>query len=68
MSQPEEPTFHALAGLTVGFGKGRPDLVLVEVRTLTGPLRFSMTGPQAAVLAEALREHAEKASPDRGAN
>jgi hypothetical protein len=61
-------TFRAVAGLRIAYPSDRPDLLLVELKTLYGPVRLSLTRGVAIRLAEEIAKAAEKLTPDRGAN
>jgi hypothetical protein len=64
----DEPDFRAVAGLKIAIPKERPDLLLVEIKTLQGPLRFSMPKGVALKVARSIAEEAEKLAADRSAS
>lgn len=66
--QPADPDFRAVAGLRIAIAPDRPDLLLVELKTLQGPLRFSMPKGVALRVAKSIAEEAEKLAPDRSAS
>jgi len=63
-----EPEFRAVAGIVLRIPADRPDLLLVELKTLQGPLRFSMTLGIALKVADLIDEKAKLLTPDRSAN
>ena len=63
-----EPQFRAVAGIVTRIPPDRPDLLLVELKTLQGPLRFSMPKSIALKVAQTIATSAEKVAPDRNAN
>ena len=44
---------------------GRPDVMLVEIKTLYGPVRLSMPRSIALKVGRSIAEEAEKLAPDR---
>jgi hypothetical protein len=59
--------FRAVANLRVAYPRDRPDLLLVELGTLQGPVRLSLTKGIAVRLAEEIAKAAQKLAPDRSA-
>jgi len=63
-----KPEFPAVAGYVLGIPPDRPDLLLIQLKTLYGPVGFAMTKGAAKQLAAAIAEKAEELTTDRGAN
>ena len=61
---PPEPEWRGVSGLRIVIPNGRPDVMLVEIKTLYGPVRLSMPRSIALRVAEAIAEEAEKLAPD----
>lgn len=64
----QKPRFPAVAGYILDIPPGRPDLLLVQLKTLYGPIGFALTKGAAKQLAAAIAEKAEELTPDRAAN
>jgi hypothetical protein len=64
----EEHNFHAVAGFRIAVLQDRPDLLLLELKTLEGPFRLSMTREVAQRIAQEVAKMAETLAPDRSAN
>ncbi len=64
----DEPQFRAVAGIVLHIPPDRPDLLLVELKTLQGPLRFSMPKGIALKVAEHIEEKAKLLTADRSSN
>lgn len=64
----QEPQFRAVAGLRIAVPKDRPDLMLLEIKTLQGPVGLSMTKGMPLKFAKSIEEEAQKLAPDRSAN
>jgi hypothetical protein len=64
----DNPDFRAVAGIVLRIPADRPDLLLVELKTIQGPLRFSMPKGIALKVAASIAEKAEILAPDRSAN
>ena len=62
---PPEPDWRGVSGLRIVIPTGRPDVMLVEIKTLYGPVRLSMPRSIALKVAEAIAEEAEKLAPNR---
>jgi hypothetical protein len=62
---PPEPEWRGVSGLRIVIPAARPDVMLVEIKTLYGPVRLSMPRSIALKVAEAIAEEAEKLAPDR---
>jgi hypothetical protein len=63
-----DPDFRAVAGIVLTIPPDRPDVLLVELKTLQGPLRFAMTQGIALKVAECIEEKAKLLKPDRFAH
>ena len=61
----QKPEFSAVAGYRIGPADERPDLLLVEIKTLEGPLKFAMPKSIALAMARSIAEAATKLMPDR---
>jgi hypothetical protein len=64
----DDSTFRAVAGYVMGAAKDRPDLLLVEIKTLQGPMRLSLTKGVALKLAASIAQEGAKLAPDRSAH
>jgi hypothetical protein len=62
---PPEPEWRGVSGLRIVVPHARPDMILVEIKTLYGPIRLSMPRSIALKVAEAIAEEAQKLAPDR---
>jgi hypothetical protein len=63
-----DPDFRAVAGIRLTIPSDRPDLLLVELKTLQGPLRFAMPQSIALAVARQIEDKAKLLKPDRSAN
>jgi hypothetical protein len=61
---PPEPEWRGVSGLRIIIPYGRPDVMLVEIKTLYGPIRLSMPRSIALKVAQSIGEEAEKLAPD----
>ena len=61
---PPEPEWRGVSGLRIVIPAARPDVMLVEIKTLYGPVRLSMPRSIALKVAEAIAEEAKKLAPD----
>jgi len=57
--------YFPLNGANFAIPNDRPDLMLVELKTTQGPMRFSMSEETALGLSRSIAEEAEKLSPAR---
>jgi len=62
---PPEPEWRGVSGLRIVVPHGRPDVMLVEIKTLYGPVRLSMPRSIALKVGRSIAEEAEKLAPDR---
>ena len=62
---PPEPEWRGVSGLRIVIPHGRPDVMLVEIKTLYGPIRLSMPRSIALKVGRSIAEEAEKLAPDR---
>jgi len=62
---PSEPEWRGVSGLRIVIPHGRPDVMLVEIKTLYGPVRLSMPRSIALKVGRSIAEEAEKLAPDR---
>jgi hypothetical protein len=62
---PPEPEWRGVSGLRIVIPHGRPDVMLVEIKTLYGPVRLSMPRSIALKVGRSIAEEAEKLAPDR---
>jgi hypothetical protein len=60
---PPEPEWRGVSGLRIIIPHGRPDVMLVEVETLYGPVRLSMPKSVALVVGQSITAEAEKLAP-----
>ncbi len=60
--------YFPITGANFAIPDDRPDLMLVELRTAQGPMRFSMSKETALGFSLSIAEEAKKLSPDRAAN
>jgi hypothetical protein len=66
MAEEERGTaYFPLNGAQFAIPNDRPDLMLVELKTAQGPLRFSMSKMTALGFARSIAEEAEKLAPDQ---
>ena len=61
---PPEPEWRGVSGLRIVIPASRPDVMLIEIKTLYGPVRLSMPRSIALKVAEAIAEEAKKLAPD----
>jgi hypothetical protein len=61
---PPEPEWRGVSGLRIVIPTARPDVMLVEIKTLYGPVRLSMPRSIALKVAESIAREAEKLAPD----
>ena len=61
---PPEPEWRGVSGLRIVIPHLRPNLLLVEIKTLYGPVRLSMPKSIALQVAHAIAEEAAKLAPD----
>ena len=62
---PPEPEWRGVSGLRIVIPTARPDVMLVEIKTLYGPVRLSMPRSIALKVAESIAKEAEQLAPDR---
>ena len=58
------PEWLGVAGLRIVIPHGRPDVMLVEIKTLSGPVRLSMPKSIALTVGQSIVQEAEKLAPD----
>jgi hypothetical protein len=68
MTESAKPHFRAVAGIRLTIPKERPDLLLIELKTLQGPLRFAMNRNIALEVASLIAEKAKLLTQDRSVN
>jgi hypothetical protein len=61
---PPEPEWRGVSGLRIVIPHGRPDVMLVEIKTLYGPVRLSMPKSVALTVGRSIADEAEKLAPD----
>jgi hypothetical protein len=61
---PPEPEWRGVLGLRIVIPHGRPDVMLVEIKTLHGPVRLSMPRSIALKVGRSIAEEAQKLAPD----
>jgi hypothetical protein len=61
---PPEPEWRGVSGLRIIIPHGRPDVMLVEIKTLYGPVRLSMPKSAALTVGRSITAEAEKLAPD----
>ena len=61
---PPEPEWRGVSGLQIIIPHGRPDVMLVEIKTLCGPVRLSMPKSAALTVGRSITAEAEKLAPD----
>ncbi|MHC4051387.1 hypothetical protein [Bradyrhizobium sp. 25ACV] len=65
MTEKEPPLeWHGVAGLRLIVPHGRPDVMLVEIKTISGPIRLSMPKSIALRVGRSILEEAEKLAPE----
>ena len=62
---PPEGDWRGVSGLRIIIPHGRPDVMLVEIKTLFGPVRLSMPKSVALRVGRSITEEAEKLAPTR---
>jgi hypothetical protein len=62
---PPEPEWRGVSGLRIVVPHGRPDVMLVEIKTLYGPVRLSIPQESIAKVGRSIAEEPEKLAPDR---
>ena len=62
------PDFRVVAGIQLNIPTDRPDLLLVELKTLQGPLRFAMNQHIALRVAALIEQKASQLVQDRAIN
>jgi hypothetical protein len=60
---PPEPEWRGVSGLRIIIPHGRPEVMLVEVETLYGPVRLSMPKSVALAVGQSITTEAEKLAP-----
>ncbi|MCG2630460.1 hypothetical protein L6654_27895 [Bradyrhizobium sp. WYCCWR 13023] len=58
------PEWSGVSGLRIVIPHGRPDVMLVEFKTLSGAVRLSMPKSIALRVGQSIVEEAEKLAPD----
>ncbi|MDA9506280.1 hypothetical protein XI09_16890 [Bradyrhizobium sp. CCBAU 11386] len=58
------PEWRGVSGLRIIIPHGRPDVMLVEIKTLSGPIRLSMPRSIALTVGRSIVQEAEKLAPD----
>jgi hypothetical protein len=58
------PEWRGVSGLRIVIPNSRPDVMLVEIKTLYGPVRLSMPQSIALRVGRSIVEEAEKLAPD----
>ena len=61
---PPEPEWRGVSGLHIVIPHSRPDVMLVEIKTLYGPVRLSMPKSVALTVGRSITDEAEKLAPD----
>ena len=61
---PPEPEWRGVSGLRIVIPHGRPDVMLVEIKTLYGSVRLSMLKSVALTVSRSIADEAEKLAPD----
>ena len=61
---PPEPEWRGVSGLRIVIPHNRPDVMLVEIKTLYGPVRLSMLKSVARTVGRSIADEAEKLAPD----
>ena len=61
---PPEPEWRGVSGLRIVIPHSRPDVMLVEIKTLYGPVRLSMLKSVALTVGRSIADEAEKLAPD----
>jgi hypothetical protein len=61
---PPEPEWRGVSGLRIVIPHGRPDVMLVEIKTLYGPVRLSMPKSVALTVGRSIAAEAEKLASD----
>jgi hypothetical protein len=61
---PPEPEWRVVSGLRIIIPHCRPDVMLVEIKTLYGPVRLSTPKSVALTVGRSITAEAEKLAPD----
>jgi hypothetical protein len=61
---PPEPEWRGVCGLRIVIPHAMPDVILVEIKTLYGPVRLSMPKSIALTAGRSIVEEGEKLAPD----
>jgi len=61
---PPEPEWRGVSGLRIVIPHGRPDVMLVEIKTLYGDVRLSMLKSVARTVGRSIADEAEKLAPE----
>lgn len=61
---PPEPEWRGVSGLRIVIPHSRPDVMLVEIKTLSGPVRLSMPRSVALTVGRSIAAEAEKLAAD----
>ena len=61
---PPEPEWRGVSGLRIVIPHSRPDVMLVEIKTLYGPLRLSMLKSVALTVGQSIVDEAAKLAPE----
>jgi hypothetical protein len=61
---PPEPEWRGVSGLRIVIPHSRPDVMLVEIKTLYGPLRLSMLKSVALTVGQSIVDEAGKLAPE----
>ena len=61
---PPEPDWRGVSGLRIVIPHSRPDVMLVEIKTLYGPVRLSMLKSVALTVGQSIVDEAAKLAPE----
>jgi hypothetical protein len=61
---PPEPEWRGVSGLRIVIPHSRPDVMLIEIKTIYGPIRVSMLKSIALTVGRSIIAEAEKLAPD----
>ena len=61
---PPEPEWRGVSGLRIVIPHSRPDVMLVEIKTLYGPVRLSMPKSVALTVGRSIIDEAGKLAPE----
>ena len=61
---PPEPEWRGVSGLRIVIPHSRPDVMLVEIKTLYGPVRLSMLKSVALTVGQSIIDEAGKLTPE----